>query len=129
MGLRRAVHFVPGANEKMFRKALELPADALILDLEDAVTPENKESARETVTAWLREADFGGRERLVRMNPLDTPWGVEDLEGTMLGRPDAYVVSKARGREELEQIDEILGRIEKERGLPPGEVTLLVMRL
>lgn len=127
MGLRRAVHFVPGANEKMFRKALELPADALILDLEDAVTPENKESARETVTAWLREADFGGRERLVRMNPLDTPWGVEDLEGTMLGRPDAYVVPKARGREELEQIDEILGRIEKERGLPPGEVTLLVI--
>ena len=127
MGLRRAVHFVPGASEKMFRKALELPADGLILDLEDAVTPDNKESARETITEWLREADFGGRERLVRMNPLSTPWGVDDLEVTMLGRPDAYVVPKARGRQDLEQIDEILSRIEAERGLPPGEVTLLVI--
>ncbi len=127
MGLRRAVHFVPGANEKMFRKALELPADGLILDLEDAVTPDNKDSARETVTEWLREADFAGRERLVRMNPLDTPWGVEDLEVTMQAPPDAYVVPKARGRNDLEQIDAILSRIETERGLPPGEVTLLVI--
>ena len=127
MRLRRAVHFVPGANEKMFRKALELPADGLILDLEDSVTPDNKESARETVTEWLREADFGGRERLVRMNPLGTPWGVQDLEVTMLGRPDAYVVPKARGRVDLDQIDEILSRIETERGLPAGEVSLLVI--
>ncbi len=127
MGVRRAVHFVPGANEKMFRKALELPADGLILDLEDAVTPDNKESARETVVKWLREADFDGRERLVRMNPLDTPWGVQDLEATMLARPDAYVVPKARGREDLERIDGILSRIETEHALPSGKVTLLVI--
>ncbi len=125
--MRRAVHFVPGANEKMFRKALELPADGLILDLEDAVTPDNKESARETVVKWLREADFDGRERLVRMNPLDTPWGVQDLEATMLARPDAYVVPKARGREDLERIDGILSRIETEHALPSGKVTLLVI--
>ncbi len=125
--MRRAVHYVPGANEKMFRKALELPADGLILDLEDAVTPDNKESARETVVKWLREADFDGRERLVRMNPLDTPWGVQDLEATMLARPDAYVVPKARGREDLERIDGILSRIETEHALPSGKVTLLVI--
>ena len=101
---RRSVHFVPGANEKMFRKALGLPADALILDLEDAVTPDNKDSARETVRAWLAEGDCGGKERLVRMNPLETPWGVADLEVTMRARPDGYVLPKARNREDLLRI-------------------------
>ncbi len=124
---RRSVHFVPGANEKMFRKALGLPADALILDLEDAVTPDNKDSARETVRAWLAEGDCGGKERLVRMNPLETPWGVADLEVTMRARPDGYVVPKARNREDLLRIDEILGRAEAELGYPPGEVKLVVI--
>ncbi len=125
--LRRSVHFVPGANEKMFRKALELPADGLILDLEDAVTPDNKDSARETVRSWLADVDFGGQERLVRMNPLDTPWGVRDLEVTMTARPDAYVVPKVRDREDLVRIDQMLSRIETDRGYPPGGVTLLVI--
>ena len=125
--LRRAIHFVPGANEKMFRKSLELPADGLILDLEDAVTPENKDAARETVRDWLAEADFGPRERLVRINPLETPWGLRDLEVTMAARPDGYVVPKARGLEDLLRIDEILARIEAERGYPPRGVALLVI--
>jgi citrate lyase subunit beta/citryl-CoA lyase len=76
--LRRALHFVPGANEKLLRKSLTLPADSLILDLEDAVAPEQKDDARSTVTAWLREVDFGRQERIVRINPLDTPWGTRD---------------------------------------------------
>ena len=125
--LRRSVHFVPGANEKMFRKALELPADGLILDLEDAVTPDNKESARETVRSWLADVDFGRQERLVRMNPLDTPWGVRDLEVTMTARPDAYVVPKVCDRQDLVRIDQMLSRIEADRGYPPGGVTLLVI--
>ncbi|MEE9280956.1 MAG: CoA ester lyase [Myxococcota bacterium] len=125
--LRRAIHFVPGANEKMFRRSLELPVDGLILDLEDAVTPENKDSARETVRDWLAEADFGPRERLVRINPLETPWGLRDLEVTMAARPDGYVVPKARSRDDLLRIDEILARIEAERGYPRRGVALLVI--
>ena len=97
--LRRALHFVPGANEKLLRKSLRLAADTLILDLEDAVAPEHKEAARETVTRWLREIDFGRQERMVRINPLDTEWGSRDIELTMQARPDAYLVPKVKGAE------------------------------
>ena len=70
--LRRAVHFVPGANEKMLQRSLTLPADSLVLDLEDSVTPENKDPARDIVTNWLKQVNFGRQERMVRMNPLET---------------------------------------------------------
>jgi citrate lyase subunit beta/citryl-CoA lyase len=125
--LRRAVHFVPGANEKMLQKSLALPADSLVLDLEDAVTPENKDSAREVVTRWLKEVNFGRQERMVRMNPLDTPWGVTDLEVTMQGRPDSYLVPKVRTKDDLLRIDTTISRMEREYGHPPGGVKLIVL--
>ena len=55
MRLRRSLHFVPGANEKMMNKAISLRADALIFDLEDSITPEAKQAARDAVCAWLDE--------------------------------------------------------------------------
>jgi len=125
--LRRAVHFVPGANEKMLNKSLALAADSLVLDLEDAVTPDNKDSARETVTDWLKNVDFGRQERMVRMNPLDTPWGAPDLEMTMQGRPDSYLVPKVRTKDDLFKIDAILTRMEKQLDYAPGEVKLVVL--
>jgi citrate lyase subunit beta/citryl-CoA lyase len=125
--LRRAVHFVPSANEKMLQKALALPADSLVLDLEDSVTPENKDSARVTVTKWLKTVNFGRQERMVRMNPLDTPWGVPDLEATMAGRPDSYLVPKVRTKDDLLRIDTILSRRERDLGYPPGGVKLVVL--
>jgi citrate lyase subunit beta/citryl-CoA lyase len=125
--LRRAVHFVPGANEKMLQKSLGLAADSLVLDLEDAVTPENKDSARQTVTDWLKNVDFGQQERMVRMNPLDTPWGVQDLEVTMEGRPDSYLVPKVQTKDDLLKIDTILSLMEEQFNYPPGEVKLVVL--
>lgn len=125
--LRRAVHFVPSANEKMLQKSLTLPVDSLVLDLEDSVTPEYKETAREVVTDWLKGVNFGRQERMVRMNPLDTPWGARDLEGTMRSRPDSYLVPKVRTRDDVLKIDTILSRLEREYGYPPGEVKLVVL--
>jgi citrate lyase subunit beta/citryl-CoA lyase len=125
--LRRAVHFVPGANDKMLAKSIDLPADALVLDLEDSVTPDNKDAARKTVTEWLRKVDFKGRERMVRMNPLETPWGVADLEATMAGRPDSYMVPKVRTFADLEKIDSILSGLERQYGYPERGVKLLVL--
>jgi citrate lyase subunit beta/citryl-CoA lyase len=87
--LRRSAHFVPGANEKMLRKSLDTEADCLILDLEDAVTPDRKGEARTVVAGWLKDVSFGRQERVVRMNPLDTPWGMDDLRETMVDPPDA----------------------------------------
>ena len=99
--VRRSAHFVPGANEKMLEKSIATNADCLILDLEDAVTPDRKEDARNIVAEWLGSVDFRGKERTVRMNPLDTPWGLADLEVTMEHAPDAYVVPKISTLDEL----------------------------
>jgi citrate lyase subunit beta/citryl-CoA lyase len=124
---RRAVHFVPSANEKMLHKSLELPVDTLVLDLEDSVTPDNKHSARKTVAQWLKTVSFGRIERMVRMNPLDTDWGVADLEATMEGRPDSYMVPKIRSKDDLFEVDSILTRLEQQFGHPPGGVKLLIL--
>jgi citrate lyase subunit beta / citryl-CoA lyase len=123
---RRSLHFVPGGNEKMIAKALTLPADGLILDLEDAVAPDLKVATRPIVTRWLTELDFGGRERWVRMNPIATGLGVADLEATIAGRPEGYVVPKPRHAGDVREIAQILDRLEHRHGLPNG-VTRLVL--
>ena len=123
---RRSLHFVPGGNDKMIAKALTLPADGLILDLEDAVPPDRKVETRPIVTRWLSELDFGGRERWVRMNPIATGLGVADLEATIAGRPEGYVVPKPRHAADVREIAQILDRLEHRHGLPNG-VTRLVL--
>ena len=125
--LRRSAHFVPGASQRMLEKSLGFAADGLVLDLEDAVTPENKDSARETVTRWLAEVDFGRQERIVRINPLDSPWGRADLEQTMEASPDAYVVPKLRNREEVHEIDALVTALEKRHGHEVGSVKLILL--
>ena len=118
MRLRRSLHFVPGGNEKMIAKALALPADGLILDLEDAVAPDRKAATRPIVREWLQKLDFGGRERWVRMNPISTDLAVADLEETITGRPDGYVVPKPRRASDIREIDGRLDRLEREHSLP-----------
>ena len=124
---RRAVHFVPGANEKLLTKSLGFEADSLVLDLEDAVTPENKDAARAVICDWLREVDFGRQERVVRPNPLDTPWGLDDLRVTMEVPPDAYLIPKIGELAEVEAIDAELTRLEAEYGHDQGGVALLLV--
>ena len=125
--LRRSLHFVPGGNEKMFEKSLATNADALVLDLEDAVTPQRKADVRNVVAEWLADADFAGKEKTVRMNPLDTPWGFADLEVTMAAPPDAYLVPKPETLEGLGQIDAELTRLERCHGHPPRSVGLILI--
>ncbi len=125
--LRRSAHFVPGASEKMLLKSLETAADCLVLDLEDAVTPERKPDARQVIAGWLRDVDFGRQERTVRMNPLDTPWGLDDLRMTMRYPPDAYVVPKIRCLADIEAIDTQLAQLEAAYGHPVGDVGLILV--
>ena len=125
--LRRSLHFVPGANEKMLHKSLATAADSLVLDLEDAVTPERKDEARGVVADWLRDVDFDGKERTVRMNPLDTPWGIADLERTMEFPPDAYLVPKISTLDELKVIDARLSELEAGYGHEDRSVALLLI--
>jgi citrate lyase subunit beta / citryl-CoA lyase len=123
--MRRSLHFVPGGNERMIQKALTLPADGLILDLEDAVTADKKAATRPIVRGWLETLDFGGRERWIRMNPIWSDWAVADLEETIGGRPDGYIVPKPRRAEDIRQIVAILDRLESRYDLPFGSTKLL----
>jgi citrate lyase subunit beta / citryl-CoA lyase len=122
--IRTVLHFVPYASQEMLGKALALKADALVLDLEDSVTPDNKQAARETIAGWLKQVDFHGRERLVRINALDSEWSRADLEATMAGRPDGYLVPKAGNPQELHELDALLARLEQDYGHPRGSVKL-----
>ena len=125
--LRRSLHFVPGGNERMIAKALTLPADGLILDLEDAVAPDRKEATRPIVRGWLERLDFGGRERWVRMNPIYSEHGESDLEETIAGRPHGYVVPKPRHAGDIRRVAQALDKLEQRHGVPPGSTRLVLI--
>jgi citrate lyase subunit beta / citryl-CoA lyase len=124
---RRSLHFVPGGQERMIAKALTLSADGLILDLEDAVAPDLKAQTRPIVRRWLTELDFGGRERWVRMNPIATGLGVADLEETIAGRPEGYVVPKPRHAGDVREIAQLLDGLEHRHQLPHGSTRLVLI--
>jgi citrate lyase subunit beta/citryl-CoA lyase len=94
---------MPGSNARAIEKARELPADGVILDLEDAVAPEAKAQARELVVQALQKGGFGGREVLVRINGLDTAWWRDDLAVAAAG-PDALLLPKVSTPEQLREL-------------------------
>jgi len=91
---RRSLLYMPGSNPRALEKARGLPADGLILDLEDAVAPEAKESARAIVSAALAEGGYGEREVVLRVNAIDTPWGHADLAAAATMPIDAVLLPK-----------------------------------
>ena len=86
---RRSVLYMPAANERALEKAKDLQADALIFDLEDAVSPENKELARDQACAAASSSEYGKRELTIRCNGLDTPWGSDDVVAAAAAAPAA----------------------------------------
>ena len=90
---RRSMLYMPGSNARAMEKARELPADAVIFDLEDAVVPDAKATARALIVEALKEGGFGHREVMVRINGLDTAWWRDDLVVAAAG-PDAVLVPK-----------------------------------
>jgi citrate lyase subunit beta / citryl-CoA lyase len=101
---RRSVLYMPGSNARAIEKARELPADGIILDLEDAVAPEAKAMAREQIKNALLKGGFGDREVFVRINGLDTRWWVDDLHAVADGRPDAVLVPKVSDPHQLQDL-------------------------
>jgi citrate lyase subunit beta / citryl-CoA lyase len=97
---RRSVLYIPGSNARAMEKARSLPADAIILDLEDAVAPDAKAQARDLIVQALKQGSFGRREVLVRVNALDTAWWRDDLAIAAAG-PDAILVPKVSTAEQL----------------------------
>ena len=115
---RRSVLYMPGSNARALEKARALPADALILDLEDAVAPEAKEEARTQVCAAVRQGGYGKREIAIRVNGLDTPWGKADIAAAVAAAPDAILVPKINSAADVERAEEALSDAGAKPGLP-----------
>jgi citrate lyase subunit beta/citryl-CoA lyase len=94
---RRSVLYMPGSNLRALEKAKSLPADALILDLEDAVAPNAKVAAREQVVGVLRAGGYGPREVVIRINGAGSPWHADDLAAAALSPADALLLPKVEG--------------------------------
>ena len=94
---RRSVLYMPGSNAKAIAKARSLAADAIILDLEDSVSPDAKVMARAQVVDAVRQGGFGAREVVIRINGAHTPWGEEDLAAAIAAAPDAILLPKVDG--------------------------------
>ena len=105
---RRSVLYMPGANERALEKARTLPADALILDLEDAVAPDAKPAARERVCAAAASGEYGSREVTIRVNGKGTPWHADDLRAAAAAGPAAVVVPKVDSAAEVHAIERAL---------------------
>jgi citrate lyase subunit beta/citryl-CoA lyase len=121
----RSYLIAPGSNPKMLAKAAASSADAVCLDLEDAVAPGEKAAARGHIVAALQGHDFGSRLRLVRINALDTPYAYRDLievveaAGAHL---DLVIVPKVERAADVAFIDTLLTQIERHSGLPVGRI-------
>ena len=102
---RRSVLYMPGSNARAQEKAKTIPADAIILDLEDAVAPDAKAEARDLVCQSTREGGYGAREMIIRCNGLDTPWGAEDIKAAVAAGPDAILFPKIESAAMVAEIE------------------------
>ena len=101
---RRSVLYMPGSNARALEKAKTLAADGVILDLEDSVAPDAKETARQQVAEAVKAGGFGRREIFVRINGVDTPWHADDLSAAARAAPDAIIVPKVSSPDTLELV-------------------------
>ncbi len=115
---RRSVLYMPGSNPRALEKARGLAADALIMDLEDAVAPDAKETARQQIAAALSEGGYGQRELIVRTNGLDSPWGEDDLKAVAGMGADAVLLPKVESRDMVLAAMAILDRVGGPMDLP-----------
>ncbi|MCF6430805.1 CoA ester lyase [Leisingera sp. MMG026] len=107
----RSVLYIPGSKPRALEKARTLPVDAVIFDLEDAVSVDEKPNARATLTQALETGGFGARMKIVRINGLDTPWGREDAKAAAQMDCDAILLPKVNTPADLDALAEITGDI------------------
>ncbi|MFQ6017950.1 MAG: HpcH/HpaI aldolase/citrate lyase family protein [Kiloniellaceae bacterium] len=113
---RRSVLYMPGSNARALEKGRSLPADALILDLEDAVAPEAKALARGQIVQSVKAGGYGKRELIVRVNPLDSPWGKDDVRAVATSGADAILLPKVENAGMVHALEKLMA----ESGAPPG---------
>ena len=101
---RRSVLYMPGSNVRALEKAKTLAVDGVIIDLEDSVAPEAKETARKQAADAVKAGGFGGREVFIRINGVDSPWHADDLSAAARAAPDVILVPKVSTPDTLELI-------------------------
>jgi citrate lyase subunit beta/citryl-CoA lyase len=122
---RRSCLAVPGSSTKMLGKAQGLPADQVFLDLEDSVAPLAKEGARANIVGALKEGDWAGKTRVVRVNDLTTRWTYRDVVTVVEGAGadlDAVMLPKVQSAEQVVWLDLLLRQIEETMGLEVGRI-------
>lgn len=119
---RRSCLYMPGANTRALEKAKTLPADTLLLDLEDAVAPDAKAEARAAVAGAVQDGGYGSREIIIRINGLDTEWGLDDLKAAVEAGPDGILAPKVIDGGDIDRLDDALSRAGA-----PGDFQLWVM--
>lgn len=124
---RRALLYMPGDSRRKIEKAATLDADSVCLDLEDGVALTQKETARATIAAALKEFDFGRSERLVRLNRFGSGLEGEDFAQTVEGRPDGFVIPKVESAEAVQWLEAQIAEAERARGWPPGETGIIAI--
>lgn len=115
---RRSVLYMPASNPRVLDKAKELAADALIFDLEDAVSPDAKEEARAAAVAAVNSGDYGQRECIIRVNGLDTPWGEDDLKVVAGSRAGGVLTPKVSCADDIKKVDAVLSAAGAKDDLP-----------
>ena len=105
---RRSVLYMPGSNARALEKGRGLPADGLILDLEDAVAPDAKVTARDQIAAAVKAGGYGGRELIVRINGLDTEWGKADAAMAARSGADAVLLPKVESADQVNALDKLM---------------------
>jgi citrate lyase subunit beta/citryl-CoA lyase len=119
---RRSALYMPGSNARALEKAKQLPADAIILDLEDSVAPDIKLAARDQVVKAVKAGGYGSRELVVRINTLDTAWGLDDIAAAAAAGPDAVLLPKVESAADIERATDAL-----RRAGAPGKMQLWAM--
>lgn len=123
--LRRTMMFVPGNNPSMMQDAYIYGADSLMLDLEDSVTIAEKDSARRLVYHALKDINYGNTEMVVRINPLNTPFGVKDVEAVVKAGVNVIRMPKTETAEEVREVEAEIERVEREIGAPVGRTLIM----
>ena len=124
MRARRALLYIPGNDLHKIEKGAGLDVDCVVMDLEDAVSLNSKQEAREITAAALRSLDFGKSERLVRINTLYSELSEKDLDMIIPGRPDAILLSKTTQASDVTKLSEILLKYEQDAGWQEGSIKI-----
>lgn len=126
MHSRRALLYMPGDDWKKITKALTLGVDSICMDMEDGVAANRKGQARETIARALRELDFGGSEKLARINAVGSGLEKEDIEAVLPYHPDGIVIPKVEALDQIQWAHEIIEAAELKYGWKVNSVRLLI---